>query len=144
MVTLTNRRNEMCDIKSSNPFLFNISSCTCYIDGSYEIDSIRCEDGSFVDMIHKCIMNIDKYGQAEGCKDASHLVGCQNISCPETYIKCPDSYCIPPQMVCDGKEDCLQGEDELLCGNSTSSFEQHIITYTLTKKNTTWFYSSFS
>ena len=87
--------------------------------GSYDLNRIRCEDGSFVDIHHRCLMDVDHYGQATGCKDGSHLRVCAAEVCPLPYRKCPDAYCIPPQMLCDGKADCPQGDDEHDCGRYT-------------------------
>ncbi|KAK3801365.1 hypothetical protein RRG08_059067 [Elysia crispata] len=60
----------------------------------------------------KCVMVRDALGEVIGCRDLRHLMGCENFTCPDGYIKCPRSYCIPQGYMADGRDDCLRGEDE--------------------------------
>ena len=79
-------------------------------------DFIKCQSGQIIDSSFKCIFDFDQYGYQIGCRDVSHLRGCEDFHCPHPeYVKCPDSYCIPPRFICDGKWDCIGGADEKGC-----------------------------
>lgn len=75
-----------------------------------------CQSGQVIDSIYRCIYEFDQYGYQIGCRDVTHLRGCNSFDCPyPNYVKCPDSYCIPPRYICDGKWDCIGGADEMGC-----------------------------
>ncbi|KAH9369181.1 hypothetical protein HPB48_016896 [Haemaphysalis longicornis] len=80
---------------------------------------LRCRTGHFVNISTKCLYGFDQFGFQAGCRDVSHLRGCENVVCPEDYVKCTRSYCIPSHFLCDGKWDCIGGEDEIQCNKYT-------------------------
>ena len=63
-----------------------------------------------------CVYDVDIHGEISYCRDASHLRGCSQEICTNTF-KCPSSYCIPYRRVCDGIAHCPEAEDELSCEN---------------------------
>ncbi|CAN7979977.1 unnamed protein product, partial [Ixodes pacificus] len=95
--------------------------CFKQVSSMEECDSsqnfLRCRTGHFVNISTKCLYGFDQFGFQAGCRDVSHLRGCENVVCPEDYVKCTNSYCIPSHFLCDGKWDCIGGEDEIECSN---------------------------
>lgn len=97
--------------------------CFKQVSSTEECDSsqnfLRCRTGHFVNISTKCLYGFDQFGFQAGCRDVSHLRGCENVVCPEDYVKCTRSYCIPSHFLCDGKWDCIGGEDEIQCNKYT-------------------------
>ena len=67
-----------------------------------------------------CVFEKDKDGELLHCRNGEHLLGCDDIVCPNPYIKCNLSYCIPVHAICDGIKDCPDGDDELGCSHGLS------------------------
>ncbi|XP_072034298.1 uncharacterized protein [Amphiura filiformis] len=82
-------------------------------------NEFECKNGASAERNKSCQYDIDKYGFPIGCRDMTHLAGCEESKCSETSMKCPDSYCINIQYRCDGKWDCPNGEDEQQCNDFT-------------------------
>lgn len=76
----------------------------------------RCRSGNLIDNNLRCLYEFDRYGFQIGCRDVTHLIGCEDFECPQRdYVKCSNSYCIPWRYICDGKWDCIMGDDEVGC-----------------------------
>lgn len=94
---------------------------SCYTMQNRSLTTIKgrktslCQSGQRIDPKYKCIYEFDQYGYQIGCRDVTHLRGCEKFQCSSDYIKCPNSYCIPLRYICDGKRDCVGGEDEIRC-----------------------------
>ncbi|XP_065296530.1 uncharacterized protein [Dermacentor albipictus] len=97
--------------------------CFKQVTSMEECDSsqnyLRCRTGHFVNISTRCLYGFDQFGFQAGCRDVSHLRGCEHVVCPEDYVKCARSYCIPSHFLCDGKWDCIGGEDEIECSKYT-------------------------
>ncbi|XP_075748630.1 uncharacterized protein LOC119172579 isoform X1 [Rhipicephalus microplus] len=97
--------------------------CFKQVTSMEECDSsqnyLRCRTGHFVNISTRCLYGFDQFGFQAGCRDVSHLRGCEKVICPEDYVKCTRSYCIPSHFLCDGKWDCIGGEDEIECNKYT-------------------------
>ena len=63
---------------------------------------------------HQCIYDTDARGRIGTCRNAAHLVSCENFVCTNMY-KCPMSYCISFHRMCDGVIACQDGSDEASC-----------------------------
>ena len=63
---------------------------------------------------HRCIYDTDARLRIGTCRNAGHLVSCENFVCTNMY-KCPMSYCISFHRVCDGVIDCQDSSDEASC-----------------------------
>ena len=61
-----------------------------------------------------CIYDTDSRGNIYTCRNAGHLLTCEDYLCSDMY-KCPMSYCISFHRVCDGVIDCQDSSDESNC-----------------------------
>ncbi len=66
-----------------------------------------------------CIFQPNDCGVLRGHAYGSHLISCENYTCPDRYFKCPGFYCISWRYVCNSKADCPGGTDETGCPRAT-------------------------
>ncbi|KAH9489571.1 hypothetical protein Btru_037218 [Bulinus truncatus] len=70
-----------------------------------EIPSVPCKTDN--DVSARCLKIYNR-----GCRDNSHLVNCENFTCPAGFIKCPQSYCIPILTATDEINHCPLGQEK--------------------------------
>ncbi|RWS28770.1 G-protein coupled receptor GRL101-like protein, partial [Leptotrombidium deliense] len=114
---IEDERSSWCNI-TNRPFQ-EYQSWETLLNSTPSGSKFTCQSGHIIDSKYRCIYETDEYGYQIGCRDVTHLRGCEKYKCHSGYVKCPDSYCIPPSYLCDGKYDCVGGADEVHCGKHT-------------------------
>ncbi|XP_070533608.1 G-protein coupled receptor GRL101-like [Ptychodera flava] len=83
-------------------------------------DEFQCRNGQCIDLSRRCYF--DELDDVYGCKDKSHLIGCNDFECSADTLKCRNGHCVSQSLVCNGNIDCgLIWTDEEGCSHICSN-----------------------